>query len=996
MSTGQFTSPGTLARLGFTDARRTATLLATPELSGIVDADSDENTLLRAMGETADPALTLIVVVRLLEAAAGAGVADDLRALLHQPGERRDRLLGVLGASTALGDHLVAHPSQWPAAADAEDLPTQERVRRLISAVSPAQRGDRSAYDALRVAYREQMLGIVALDVAASDPIQVMPGTAAALADLAGAALSAALVIAEEEHPEAAGQARLAVMAMGKCGGRELNYVSDVDVIFAAEPRDGVAEEEAMAAATQLASTLMRACSASTGEGTLWPVDPALRPEGKQGQLVRTVASHRQYYQRWAKTWEFQALLKARPVAGDPEVGQAYLDAVQPMIWEAAGRENFVEDVQAMRRRVEQHVPAAEAKRQLKLGPGGLRDIEFSVQLLQLVHGRSDESLRSRRTLDALDALAAGGYVGRAEAAELDRAYRLLRSLEHRIQMYRMRRTHLMPTQPAELRRLGRSMGHRAEPDKEVVAQWQGQAREVRRIHERLFYRPLLAAAAKLSRDEARLAPKAAEERLKALGFRDPAGAMRHLEALTSGYSRTAAMQRTMLPIMLGWFADEADPDAGLLAFRKVSESLGSTPWYMKMLRDEGDAAERLARVLSASWYAADLLERAPEAVRIFASPDRLLPRRRARILATTRSAVRRKESETEAFTAARVIRRHELFRTAVADLSGVTDLDQVGVALTDINECLLEAALYLSMTGLAAERGAQLPIDLAVIGMGRLGGRECSYSSDADVLFVHRAHAGTTDADASAAATEVIQRMMKLMGTHGPDPQLALDLDLRPEGKSGPLVRSLDAYRAYYQRWSMSWETQALVRARPVAGHVELGAAYIALIDPLRWHADGLSASAVKEMRRLKARMEAERLPRGADRKTHTKLGRGGLTDVEWTIQSIQLRHAHEVPELRVTSTMPALEAARTAGLIAADDAAVLRDAWVLASRLRNAITLWRGRPSDSVPSQLRDADGVYRIIGGEPGQGGQLAEHYLRSARRARAVTERLFYGH
>ena len=224
-----------------------------------------------------------------------------------------------------------------------------------------------------------------------------------------------------------------------------------------------------MAAASRLASRLMTACSAATAHGTLWPVDAALRPEGKAGPLVRTVASHKAYYDRWAKTWEFQALLKARAVAGDREVGAAYIAALSPMIWEAASRDNFVDDVQAMRRRVEAHIPSAESDRQLKLGPGGLRDIEFSVQLLQLVHGRSDERIRSGTTLDALADLARLGYVGREDAARLGTAYRLLRTLEHRIQLLRLRRTHLMPTSATELRRLGRTPGGRRGRDRQRV-----------------------------------------------------------------------------------------------------------------------------------------------------------------------------------------------------------------------------------------------------------------------------------------------------------------------------------------------------------------------------------------------------------------------------------------------------------------------------------------------------------------------------------------------
>lgn len=365
---------------------------------------------------------------------------------------------------------------------------------------------------------------------------------------------------------------------MGKCGGNELNYVSDVDVIFVGDAAPGADEGKAVQAAARLASHLMRICSETTVEGTIWPVDANLRPEGRNGPLVRTLASHLAYYQRWAKTWEFQALLKARAVAGDEALGAEYINAITPLVWQAAERENFVADVQKMRRRVVDNIPAAQVDRELKLGPGGLRDVEFAVQLLQLVHGRSDATLHSGTTLDALHALAAGGYVGRADAAQLHDAYRFLRAMEHRIQLYRLRRTHLVPEDEADLRRLGRSMGLRTEPVAELNKAWRRHASVVRRLHEKLFYRPLLDAVAQLAPGETRLSPRAAGQRLEALGYADPAAALRHLEALASGVTRKAAIQRTLLPVLLGWFADSADPDAGLLGFRKVSDALGKTP----------------------------------------------------------------------------------------------------------------------------------------------------------------------------------------------------------------------------------------------------------------------------------------------------------------------------------------------------------------------------------------------------------------------------------
>ncbi len=884
-------SKADLARLGFADVGRVVPLLRSEALADLLDDDeasvrrekepAEANTLLEALADTVDPDAALLGLVRLLDAAAEAGDVAELRVTLSAAGPERDRLLGVLGASAALVDHLAAHPGHWRAVAHARSRSEEERVAHLVTAVSTSARGERSAHDALRVGYREQLLEIAALDVTAPDPLTVLPQVGAALADLAAAALEAALAIAVQEHPTEGARTRLAVIGMGKCGGRELNYVSDVDVVFVAEPADGAAEDDALAAATILATSLMRACSATTGEGSLWQVDAALRPEGKHGPLVRTVASHLQYYQRWAKTWEFQALLKARHLAGDRDVGASYERAMLPLVWQAAGRDHFVEDVQAMRRRVEAHLPPKEAARQLKLGPGGLRDVEFSVQLLQLVHGRADDSLRSASTLEALGSLAAGGYVGRAEAAKLDTAYRFLRAIEHRIQAHRMRRTHLMPTSEADLRRLGRALGFRTDPAAEVSQRRREESLEVRRIHEKLFYRPLLAAAAKLTTDEVRLTEGAARERLAALGYRDPVGALRHIGVLTSGVTRTAAIHRQLLPVILGWFADEADPDAGLLAYRKVSESLGGTPWYARMLRDEGHMAQRLAHVLARSRFAGDMLVRMPDAVRVLGEPDGLVPRSRERLLATMRSAIGRQDDAAGAITAVRVIRRRELFRISVADMVGELSLAQAALAATDLSEALVECALSIATTKVGIDCGAPVAADIALIGMGSFGGQEMCYASDADVLAVFRPHEGADETEAAEAVTAVIIEVRRMLGEAGPDPQLDLDADLRPEGKSGPLARTIGGYRGYYERWAQTWEFHALLRARPVAGDPALAAEFMALANPLRYRPGGLDESQLRDIRRLKARMEGERLPRGADPKGHVKLGPGGLSDV-------------------------------------------------------------------------------------------------------------------
>ena len=986
---------GRLVRLGFTDPTRSAALLEVGILGSLLDDDQ----ALHDLAGTADPDEALRGLARLLDA--DAGNAALLVTELGTDEVLRHRLFSVLGASRELSDFLVRHPGHWHQLQSSDDVrPTAAGLRRsMLRSVdadpelpAPAGRGPvPAATDQLRIAYSSELLRLAARDVADGADVA---DVAAELADLAGATLEAALAIARTEVGEAAALCRLGVIAMGKCGGRELNYVSDVDVVFVAEAADGADEAAALRAATALASTMMRICSATTGEGTIWPVDAALRPEGKAGPLVRTLASHVAYYQRWAKTWEFQALLKARPVAGDLALGAAYVDGVAPMVWQAADRPDFVADVQQMRRRVEETLPTAASHRELKLGPGGLRDVEFAVQLLQLVHGRSDDTLRSPNTLEALEALSTYGYVGRDDAADLDRAYRFLRTVEHRLQLHRMRRTHVMPEDEAELRRIGRSIGLRQDPVVELDREWRRHAREVRRLHEKLFYRPLLSSVARLASDEARLTPEAARTRLEALGYQDPAGALRHLEALTAGVSRRAAIQRTLLPVLLGWFADAPDPDGGLLAFRRLSDALGTTHWYLRLLRDEGTVAHRLALLLASSRYAVDLLGRAPEAVRLLADDAELVPRGRAELGSEVDAAVRRHDDPATAVGVARAVRRRELFRVAAADLLGIATVEQVEEALTDVAAVTVQAALDVAVRSLSAARGGELPTRIAVVAMGRFGGHELGYASDADVLFVHDPHEGADERDASEAAHAVVGELRRLLAVPSPDPPLVVDADLRPEGRQGPLVRTLASYAAYYERWSLVWESQALLRAEPIAGDQDLGREFVDLVDPMRYREGGLTDADAREIRRIKARVEAERLPRGTDPQRHTKLGPGGLADVEWTVQMLQLRHAGRVPALRTTRTLAALRAAQDAELLDPGQTRVLAHAWRTASRVRNATLLVRGRPGDNLPSDLRELTGVARVLGYPPGAAGTLVDDYRRATRRARTVVEQVFY--
>ncbi len=941
--------------------------------------------LLWSLSRAPDADSALRAMVRIADALEGDWA--ELSALLVTDTALRGRLFAVLGSSLALGDHLVAHPLSWRLLRGDIALPSRAELLDDFERLAAEVAGTPTASAVLQTYYRDRILVLAALDVAPTvenEPVLPYVTVGEHLSDLADAALGAALVVATRTVCGDEPGPRLAVIAMGKCGARELNYVSDVDVIFVAEAADSVT--------TRVAGEMMR----FAGE-TFFEVDAALRPEGKAGQLVRTLESHVAYYQRWAKTWEFQALLKARAAVGDAELGEQYIDALMPMVWTACDREDFVPDVQAMRRRVEELVPAGVRTRELKLGKGGLRDVEFAVQLLQLVHGRNDDSLHVASTVDALAALGSGGYIGRDDTANLTASYEFLRLLEHRLQLQRLKRTHLLPEDGDDeaWRWLARAAHIRPDGQHDALGvlreDLKRQNMRVSRLHAKLFYQPLLEVGSHFGPS---LTTAAAERQLAALGYEGPQSALTHLAALTSASGRRGTVQQVLLPTLLDWLSDTPDPDAGLLAYRRISEELGDQRWFLSTLRDEGAVAKRLMRVLGTSAYVPELLMRAPEVLQQYADGPqgpKLLEVEPDAVFRALVASAGRHADPVRAIAAARTLRRRELARVASADLLGLLEVVDVCKALTSVWVAVLQAALDAVIR---ARSGAGGPLArIAVIGMGRLGGGELGYGSDADVMFVCEPVAGVEDSTAVRWAIGVAEQVRTLLGQPSSDPPLEVDAGLRPEGRNGSLVRTLASYESYYAQWAQPWEIQALLRAHRVAGDLELGERFLLMADKTRYPTGGVSADAVREIRRIKARVDAERLPRGADPNTHTKLGRGGLADVEWTVQLLQLRYAHQVPTLHNTSTLQALDAIEAAQLIEGDEADILRQAWLTATRARNALVLVRGKPTDQLPGPGRQLNAVAVAAGWPSGDGGAFLDNYLRVTRRAKTVVRKVF---
>jgi glutamate-ammonia-ligase adenylyltransferase len=1000
-----------LLSVGFGDLDLVRRFLDARELDGI-----DREALLAGLKLAADPDQALTGLVRLL------GRAPEVGSVAADPATHRP-FFRLLGASEALADFLTRHPEHAalvsaPRADVFEAVPDgvwRETLLRSVGAdpedhAAPvASMTGKDAAKALRVAYRAAVTDIALRDVCALDPSESLSAVAAELADVAAAALDGALAVARAElveaHPDLDPRAiRLAIIGMGKCGARELNYISDVDVIWvhdvAADVPDDV-REQAATLAGELARTTCRVIMSPGPEPALWEVDSNLRPEGKDGALSRTVDSHVTYLNRWAHDWEFQALLKARAIAGDEELGRAYEDAVRPLVWSSSQRPGFVEGVQRMRARVTANIAPEQVAWQLKLGPGGLRDVEFTVQLLQLVHGRVEPRLQVRGTLESLHELGETAYISRVDADTFSTDYRFLRAMEHRIQLVRMRRTHLVPESEAEQRVLARGMAAGTDLSQYgaegLIKKWRSVKASVRGLHQKLFFRPLLATAARLGDDEVRLSSDAAQARMAALGYASPRQAMAHIEALTAGVSRSAALQRQLLPVLLGWMADSVDPDAALLGFRRLAESLGGSPWFLAMLRDSPAGAERLCHVLGTSRMVSDLLEVSPESTAWLGNDTELKPPTWEKLWHEIASKLDRHVADPDGgMRLVRLARRREQLRTALADGSGLLDVFDVGSSLSDVDRATVIGALRVAENQDYAEHGKLTR--LLVVSMGRQGGREIGYGSDADVLFVHQPLPGAEAVDAQKQAERLAHSVGSLlMAPLKPalmaERRLELDADLRPEGKQGPLVRTLDSYREYYERWAEVWERQALLRALPMAGHPELATAFLEVIDPIRYER-GLTATELMNIRRIKARVEGERLPRGADPKRHLKLGPGGLSDVEWLVQTMQLQHAGRHPQLQVTGTVPALRQLAELGFVAQDDAQGLEDAWVLATDLRAAVVACTGRAANGLPENRMELRAIASWTQRHEDDPSELEEEWMRTARHARNIFERLFY--
>ncbi|HPO73258.1 MAG TPA: bifunctional [glutamine synthetase] adenylyltransferase/[glutamine synthetase]-adenylyl-L-tyrosine phosphorylase [Armatimonadota bacterium] len=964
--------------------------------------------LLECLAECADPDMALGNLHRWL---GQLGHSLAVQRMLVEDQFLLRHLLLLFSSSQYFADILCRDPAYYELLADPARLAQRRTAKEIAEAVARSVAPFRTyegRLDALRRAKRREILRIGARDLFG---LASFPEVVDELSAFADAAVAQAYRMAREEIERRFGSLdglEFAVIAMGKLGGRELNYSSDIDLIFVYR-----GSEEHVASAARIGEHLIEALARPTAEGYLFRVDMRLRPEGQAGPLVRSLDAYRDYYEHHIEHWERQALLKARFVAGDETLGRDFHALIEPYVYRLDVPPSLIEELRLNKLRVEKRCEmAGERFTNVKDGWGGIRDIEFTVQLLQLLFGARVPEVRTGNTLEALDALARAGLLPAEECQRIREAYEFLRVVEHRLQIMDERAVRCLPLASEAVARLARRMPRmwHHDPGAEFTAEYRRHAGTVRGFHQRFFFDPFEREAATPSRLTAlgelllTLDSEDARARIRqylvARGFLAPERALSDLDRLAGiGGPRAKAARLEDLallarvgPQLLETAAMAPDLDAALSFVVEVALK-GDREGLLTTLGESGFAREVMCRLGGTAPAATQPIRREPALLDMLFEPEAIASPADEHSL-RERLAIRlaRHEDHEARLNSLRRFKRREMLRIAAADVLAAVDIEGVVHQLTLLAEVCVGAAVDLSVDALRARGDLDGEPEFAVFGLGGVGGFEMLYPSDLDLLFVCDLPEGEARERCYLSYSRLAERIQDALTRLLPDGDLyPVDLRLRPEGQGGELAPSLDACRRYYAERAQTWERQALLKARFLAGDVRVAREFCEIIRPFAFPEDP-SPEMADEVRAMKRRVEKERTDR-TTRARDLKLGPGGMSDVEFLVQWLQLLHAGRHPALREPSTLAALPVLVSLGLLPEDEAGILREGYRFQMRLRNLLYLRFGRPVAVLPEGDEDQRALARAL--EMENAGELLEAFYAHRERVRAIFERRFYG-
>ncbi len=792
------------------------------------------------------------------------------------------------------------------------------------------------------------------------------------------AALDCAWLIAGRKAP-AAGE--FCVLGMGKLGAQELNLSSDIDLVYVFDGPDDAAE-----AVARLGETLTELLSAKC-----FRVDMRLRPGGRNAPLVTPFGGALSFYQSFGQTWERAALLRARPVAGTLEVGRRLLGELSHFVYRRYLDFDTLRQLRAMKHQIERELRAPDlVERNIKLGYGGIRELEFIVQALILVYGGRDPRLRTAQTLAALERLGALGYLDPARARELAAAYLFLRDVEHKLQAVAALQTHVLPANSAGRRALAARMGRGK--DAAAQARFEAELKGHRGLVSAQFREMLGAAEDRGGRTaseaaehawRAALEPHASAPMLQALGFARPAESAGHLMLLARGpehaLAAAAPRRRELLerlgPLLLDEIRELADPGLALMNLASFIAAIGARTSFLELLEQHPATRRVVLSLFASSAYLSTIFIRHPDMIDTLVRSDLARPRRSSAELGEELRALVVASPDLESrLDAIRAFRHQEFLRIAIADLAGGLDADAVQAELGLLAEVVLRRALELARAAVAAQLPIPPALELAAVAMGRLGAAEMSYNSDLDLIFVYHDR-GEVAEGSRVAASKIVQKLIAVLEARTREGYAyKIDLRLRPSGNAGPLVASLDGFRDYHRTSSAVWERQALVRARVIAGEPELGAAVETARSEFVF-GRGLSSAEAGEIAAMRLRIERELGADGRGR-LNIKQGRGGLLDVEFLTQMMALRYGHAHPGLTGRATIALVRGMGQCGLLERAAAAQVEADYRFLSRLENRMRIETDQAAWALSTEreslghlarrmgYREADGAARLL--------------------------------
>lgn len=990
--------------------------------------------LLETLPNSPDPDMALNNLERLAAATVSRAF---LFSLLAQHRKVLDLLLTVLGASQFLSDLLIRQPTLLAWLLEPGVLRRARRrdeMRADLDAMTDRLAQRERKWSALRRFTQRELLRIGLQDLVGN---QDLAGVTEQLSALADVTLEKALWIAREDltrrhgtptvqrpdGPEA--PCGFCILGMGKLGGEELNFSSDIDLLFVYEAegettgvegpggrRDGRVSNQQFF--NRVAEQVIRAIGEQTAEGHVFRVDMRLRPQGTQGTLTASLHAYELAYESWGETWQRQALIKARPVAGDFAVGRAFLEMVAPFVYRKTLDYGAVAEVRAMKDRINHSLARGRRMhRHVKLGYGGIREIEFVVQAFQLVHGGKDPWVREANTLRALHRLAEQRDLGLEDYQTLARAYTFLRTLEHRLQILHQVQTHVLPENPAEITRLARRMGYRArgsgDPAALLLADYRRHTEDVRRIYDALLTEAAEAPGETPADDlalffEAGVSGEDLEGRLAEVGFADPERAIRTFLALREGppFAGPAGGRRRALgllaPDLLRGLREAPDPDLAILHFERFAAAAGAPAATFTLLADRPEALTRLLRLFGSSESLSQVLIQQPDLLPFFLEADEVeVPRGRGELLQALREAVAAAPAGSGRLDALRRFKKASELRIGLSDILGKADTVEVQERLTALAEACLETALVLASEEVQVRHGLLVGAACAILGLGKLGGGELNYQSDLDVVFVYSGEAMSAGGEVGGVSaaeyfSKVADRTAKILTTITREgAAYRVDTRLRPGGTKGLLAQPVEAFAVYFARHAELWERQAYVKARPVAGDPKVGAQAMEAIRTFVFSSP-LPADAAAKIAAMRRRMEEERLKRGTGAR-NVKLGAGGMVEIEFLTQYLQLAHGREHEAVRDPHTLRALAALRASGALGEEAHRDIEAAYRFLRKVEGRLRI-QGEPGGSAlptsPAPLHRL--ALRLGYGGPGRGAgeQLLADFTRHTTRVRELYE------